>query len=127
MTTAGGFTSQDSYEPDRLFAGEFPRADRKVTIDSGQTLTRGAVLGKITGSGNYTLSLSGAGDGSQVPEAILAEDVDASGGDADGLIYETGDFAEDALTLGASHTIASIRDGLRDKSIFMHKTQQAAP
>ena len=124
--TAEGFTAQDAYTPDRLFAGEFPRADRKVTIISGQNLTRGAVLGLITASGKYNLSLSAAVDGSAVPEAILAEDVDATAGDKEGLVYLTGEFNEDALTIGAAHTADSIRQGLRDKGIFLEKTQAAA-
>jgi hypothetical protein len=124
--TASGFTAQDSYTPDRLFAGEYPRVSRKVTLITGENVVRGAVLGKITASGKYNLSLSAAGDGSQTPEAVAAEDADATAADVDVLIYETGEFSEDALTLGAAHTIASIRDGLRDKGIFIHKTQQAA-
>ena len=128
--SAEGLTAQDAYTPDRLFAGEFPRADRKVTILSGQNITRGALLGRISASGKYILSLAGASDGSEVPDAILAEDVDASGGDKDGLIYQTGAFNEAAVTFGAdgtgSHDADNTRQGLRDKSIFLRKTQPAA-
>ena len=123
MTTAEGFTSQDGYTPDRLFAGELQRVDRKITIISGQTIKRGYVLGKITASGEYNWSVSTAGDGSQTPVAIAAEDVDASGGDKEGLIYETGEFDQDRITLGTGHTVASVRDGLRDLGIHLKKTQ----
>lgn len=123
---ASGFTAQDAYSPDRLFAGEFPRADGKVTIASSAALTRGAVLGKVTATGKYLLSASAAGDGSQVPDVILAEDADASGGDVEALVYLTGQFNEDALTLGTGHTVASIRQGLRERGIFLAKTQAAA-
>ena len=73
------------------------------------------------GSGKYLLSLAAAVDGSQVPDAILAEDCDASGGDKEAMVYERGDFIEDALTIGTGHTAATIREGLRTKGIFMSK------
>ncbi|MFW6021515.1 MAG: head decoration protein [Guyparkeria sp.] len=107
------------YTPDSLVATNAALlSGRKVTIKSGENLERGAVLGK-DGDDKYLLSLSGATDGSETPDMILAEDVDASDGDASALAYERGDFREDALILGADHTIASIREGLRGKGIFI--------
>lgn len=53
-----------------------------VTLISGQNLTAGTVLGKITASGKYTLHNNAASDGSEVAAAVLAYDGDASGGDA---------------------------------------------
>ena len=35
------------------------------------------------------------------------------------LAYERGDFNSNALTLGAGHTVASIREGLRAKGITL--------
>ncbi len=105
---------------DELFASEFPVIVRTATLASGAgALTRGAVLGKITASGKYLLSLSGALDGSEVPDAILAEDADATSADAQVMIYLAGDFRADQLTIGSAHTAASIRDGLRDKGIYI--------
>ncbi len=109
----------DTFDPDGLFAGHMTRVIRDVTIESGQTLSRGAVLGRITANGKYVLSLSAAIDGSEVPAAILADDVDAGAGDKDAPIFETGEFNETALTLGTGHTIAGIRDALRDKNIHL--------
>ncbi|TWA76441.1 bacteriophage lambda head decoration protein D [Azospirillum brasilense] len=111
--------SSESYAPDLLLAGDFPRMTRSVTLVSGQNLVRGAVLGKITASGKYVLSASAASDGSQTPVAVLMDDCDASGGDKTVGIYESGEFLGTALTLGAGHTLASIRDGLRDLSIYI--------
>ena len=59
------FSSTD-YPFDKLFGGPAPIVERKITVLSGQNLTRGAVLGKITASGKYILSLSAAVDGSPV-------------------------------------------------------------
>lgn len=92
---------------------------RKVTILSGQTIVAGHVLGKIAASGKYIISLSAAGDGSNTPDFIAATDVDASGGDKEAIVYETGTVVGSALTLGAAHTIASIREGLRVKGLVI--------
>jgi hypothetical protein len=113
------FTSE-SFTPDRLHAGDFPIRTLDVTILSGQVLTRGALLGKVTASGKYRLSESASVDGSEVPDAILAEDVDASAGDKSGIAYISGDFNEDAITYGTGHSAASVKDALRDKSIYLH-------
>ena len=120
MNIRASFATEGTYTPDSLIAGN---ADllvaRKVTIISGQNLARGSVLGKITASGKYNLSLSGASDGSQTPDLILGEAADASAGDVTALAYARGDFLTTALTLGASHTVASITEGLRAKGITL--------
>lgn len=108
-----------TFTPDRLIAGHLPPHAVKITLIAGQNLPRGAVLGKITASGKYNLSLAAAGDGSQTPDAVLAQDTDASGGDVQTIAYVRGDFDENELVLGTGHTLASIREGLRDKGITL--------
>ena len=118
------FTSTSSVAPDSLIIRDgMPVNSRSITLISGQNLTRGAVLGRITASGKYTLSLSAAVDGSQTPDLILAEDTDASGGDKTTTAYESGAFNQDKLVLGASHTLASIQEGLRAKNLVLKKVQ----
>lgn len=114
------FRTEGTYAPDKLIAGNAHLlVGRKVTIISGQNLTRGAVLGKITASGKYNLSLSGASDGSQTPDLILAENCDATSADKVALAYARGDFNANALTLGTAHTVVSITEGLRAKGITL--------
>lgn len=116
-----GFQNEGSYSPDMLIAGDHPTRTRGVTISSGQgVLVRGTVLGKVDVGGEYVLSLAASADGSEVPAVILGEDVDATSADVVAFAYEAGDFNANALTLGTGHTIASIRDGLSDKSIYLH-------
>ncbi len=112
-----GMTSEE-FTPDRLIV-RGPLRSRKVTIITGQNLNRGAVLGKITASGKYNLSLSTAVDGSETPDLVLSEDCDATAADKEAMAYETGDFDTTALTLGAAHTVASITEGLRVKGIHL--------
>lgn len=119
--TASGFTSQGSLTPDTLIAGEFPRVTRTETIAAGANLTRGALLGRITASGKFKLSAAAANDGSEVPEAILLVDAPAAAADVQSMIALTGEYNEDALVLGAGHTIGSIKQGLRQLSIFLRK------
>ena len=114
------FKTEGTYTPDSLLAGNAHLlVARKVTVLSGQVLPRGAVLGIVTASGKAILSLAAASDGSQTPDLILAEDVDATGADATALAYERGDFNARAITLGTGHTVASIREGLRAKGIAL--------
>jgi hypothetical protein len=90
-----------------------------LTLASGQVLVRGAVLGKVTATGKYILSASAAVDGSEVPAAILVDDTNASAGDAAVLGYTRGDFLASGLTLGAGHTVASVRAAFKDIGIFI--------
>lgn len=125
MTRAEGFTNQGDYKPDNLLAGEYPRIERVVTIAAGADLAKGAVLGRITANGKFKLSASASSDGSQTPDAILAEKANAASADAQAVIYFSGEFNETALILGAGHTLDSIRIALRAKSIFLRKNQAA--
>lgn len=114
------FQTAGTSTPDKLLAGNAHLlVGRKVTIASGQNLPRGAVLGKITASGKYILSLSAAEDGSQTPDLILAQTVDASAGDKQALAYARGDFGADGITLGTGHTLDTVTETLRGKGITL--------
>jgi hypothetical protein len=114
--------THETHNQDALLAGsnQLP-VTRTVTLITGQNLLRGALLGRITASGKYNLSLSAAGDGSNTPVAILVEDTDASAADKLCGIYEAGEFNELAMTFGAGHTADSVRAGLRDLNIHLKK------
>lgn len=116
-----GFTHEGTFTPDKLIVGGALRS-RKVTIAAGADLVRGSVLGRITASGKYSLSAAAAEDGSEEPVAILLADTRAAEGDVEALIYETGDFNEQALTFGAGHDADSVRDALHVRGIYLHHT-----
>jgi hypothetical protein len=116
------FTSQGTFTPDGIIAGEDDLQTRQVTLITGQNLKRGAVLGKITASGKMTLSLSASSDGSQVPTCILAEDTDATSADKPTPAYHGGVFDENALTYGTGHTKTSVREQLRDYGIKLQSS-----
>lgn len=116
----------ETYVPDQLIAGN---ADLllsvPITLAAGQNLPRGAVLGRVTATGHYVLSAADDGadppvaieDGSEVPDLILVEAVDATLEAKPALGYRRGDFQAAHLTLGSGHTLASIAEGLRLKGI----------
>lgn len=115
----------DSFTPDRLVAGVTQLVSKPDCIlVSGQTLNRGALVGKITDTGSanvgkLTLSLAAATDGSQIPYGILADYYDASGGDVTCAIYVKGEFNQNAITFGAGQTAAALYDTLRLKDIWL--------
>lgn len=114
----GSDNAAGTYIHDNLLGGCHKTVTESITVDTGN-LKRGAVLGKVTATGKYILSASAAVDGSQVPSVILAEDTDATAGDVVTVGYLTGEFNTAALTFGAGHTAASVKDGLRDLGIFL--------
>jgi hypothetical protein len=129
-TNLGTFAVFDPYgvEVGRAIVGSAFTGQVNFTIADGATDFVAGDAFSITVSAvteKYLKSLAAATDGSQVPDAVLAEDCDASGGDAEALAYDRGDFAESALTLGTGHTVDSIREGLRVKGITLVKTQGA--
>jgi len=58
----------------------------QITVASGQNLTAGTVIGKITADGKYAAYADGASDGTETAAGIILADVDASAADAEGVI-----------------------------------------
>jgi hypothetical protein len=107
------------FNPDQLIAGRRNLTSESVTFLSGQVIQRGAVLGRITSSGKYVLALSAAGDGSQNPAAIAADNVDATAGDVIGGVYLAGEFNSNAIVLGTGITLAAATAALRALAIYI--------
>ena len=100
-------TSTENFQPDSLIIGglaDFGRGN----LASGQNLTRGAILGRVTATGVLTLSVETATDGSQVPVGALAHDIDASAG-AEGCQYVRGGWLnEHVVNFDASWTVDTL-------------------
>jgi len=78
-----------------------------ATLKAGTAYPLGAVLGRITASGEYRLSPAAevvGNEGAEVAVAVLLEAVDATGGAVTGLIAARGPviLAEGALAFDAS-------------------------
>lgn len=114
------------FTPDNLIAGTTQTVCDIVTIASGASLKRGAVLGRVTATGKYKLSASAAVDGSQTPSVILADDVDATSADVTNVaVYIKGEFASNALFFGVGHSATTVKDALRDAGICIKTTVKA--
>jgi hypothetical protein len=89
MASHGVDVTTDTQE--QLMGGH-PAVTWPITLISGENLSRGHVLGRITASGKCTGFDADAVTGEEVAMGILAEDVDASGGDVNTIAYVHGEF-----------------------------------
>lgn len=98
-----------------------------ATILTGQALTRGSVLGKITASGKLKLADKAAVDGSAVPFGILTEDTDTAtvAGDKNAVVYLAGSFNQDKLVFAAGTVSADLKDSARGNGMYFIKVNAA--
>lgn len=115
---------QDMYVPDQLVSGPLQVVTDTVTLTGGKLYRRGTVLGVVTASGSYQLSVKTATDGSQVPSAILVDDVDATAGDVQGGVYLMGEFNGHRIITDSSWTANDIKAALRPFSLFIRDVIQ---
>lgn len=131
-TSQAGFSvSSESDTDDLIGSNAADLLARKYTLLASYSVVRGEVVGVVTATGKIRPSLSGASDGSQTPFGIAAEtvaaDSDSPQADQAVNVYTRGSFNENALTLGTAHTVASIREGLRDKGIYLETPVKSYP
>jgi hypothetical protein len=92
-------------------------------IEGGQNLLLGSVLGRVTATGKLKLVNAAAGDGSEVPVAILCENMHTF--DKDGVtpldmmmaVAVGGYFNETVLHYGAGYTDANMKQLLLARNI----------
>lgn len=117
----GGTVSAITYNPLKL-PGK-PEDRGVFTIKAGQVLRIGMVLGAIrTGpdTGKLIRCMKTAADGSQVPFAIMAEDLDTSPGDLAFSVLTGGTYSEMALDLdGSGWTVDELRMPLRERGVYL--------
>lgn len=110
--------------PDQLIAGTLQLVT-DTGIITGGVYKRGAVLGVVTASGKYKLSVKTATDGSEAPAAILVDDVDASTTDQNGGLYLMGEFNQNRIIFDNSWAIPALKTALRPLAIFLKDSTQA--
>ena len=108
-----------TYDPNGLLAGEKPILQRAIVLSSGQNLKRGAVLGRITATDEYVLSLTASNDGSEVPAGVLAIDCDATAADKNTTAFFSGEFNAAKLVFGTGHTAATVEAAFRKAGLPM--------
>ncbi|RYM47642.1 head decoration protein [Serratia proteamaculans] len=117
----------DTFIPDQLLSGPLQVVSDTVTILAGAEAPykRGTVLGVVTSSGKYTLSVATATDGSEVPQAILADDVNATVADTLAGVYLMAEINQNRITFDPSWTLATLKPALRPYGIFLRDSVQA--
>jgi len=113
-------TITGSYSPDNLILGDLPTVSYDQTIITGQDVSRGCVMGKITASGKLTACDHTAVDGSATPYGVMVEDCDASLADKECGVYVFGHFESGELTFGGSSTISDLIDAMRLVGLYVH-------
>jgi len=102
MTQSFGMTTETYTELE--FLGDHPPITISGTLASGQNLTSGTVVGKLSSGGKYVILAPAASDGSESAAGILIGDLDASGGDEPGIFLAHGEAISDNLTWPAGIT-----------------------
>ena len=110
-------TDYAPYDPTSLCA-DLRLRDRQIVVASGANasgavLRRGTVLGRVTATDKYVVSVKTANDGSQVPAMVLAFEIDASAADVICSGYDEGEFVGTKMTFDASWTAAALEAALR--------------
>lgn len=104
-----------------LFMPNHPRRTQTFTFAPNQTLEAGMILGRIDASGQLVQCLAAAGDGSEVPFAILQEDLVIGATEKTMAVVIECNVNEDALIYGAGHDADSVRADLRKIGISLYK------
>ena len=118
------YYTTDEFQPTQFLLGGYPAETRVVTIPTGagNNFVAGSVMGSFSATPNeMVLSDASANDGTEEPEAVLAEAVDATSEDKQAVVYIAGEFDEDKLTYGPSHDADTVRPVFRLKSMFLRK------
>lgn len=105
-----------------LFAGPLERVpEEQVVLAGSGILPTGTVLAEDSGNGNKLVPVDSASATTsiQTPYAVLAFQVDATGGDVEAWVWLTGNFRGSALAFGGTDTLADHRDALRRLGILV--------
>ena len=111
--------------PSYLIAGDFPIVTRNITIKKGQKLSYGSIVSRDS-EGEYVF----CEDKNQEPEGILTENVNANLEEKSGVIYLTGQFNVNCISVGDGYKEGEfltfeIVDKLRKLGIYIESGVKA--
>jgi hypothetical protein len=99
------------------------------TVTTGSGIAAGdqfVIAAAPGGTGDYTLAVGSATDGSQNPAAILADVANTVGGAVNAPVYLMGEFNINAMTFGNGISVAAAKAALRPFGIILKTAQTAA-
>lgn len=117
--------SHSVFNPDQLISGPLQVVTDTGIIAKAGILKRGTILGKVKASGEYAPSKKDAVDGSEIPCAILVDDVNTTEDGVSGGVYLMGEFNQNRIIFDGAWTPAELKDALRPFSIFLRDSVQA--
>lgn len=124
MFTPAGITSEGTFTPDLLHAGDHPIEQKGVTLKADKVLTRGTLVYLQNGQSEWE-----AYDGGTITTAslmgLLVDDVDTTGAAASVAIYIAGDFNTNSITVATGGSLATVRDRLATQSLYLHDSVAA--
>ncbi len=100
-----------NFSPRGLVIGTLPAKTRTITVTAA-AIPAGSVLGRITATGLYIVSVAAASDGSQTPAAILAEPLTGASADKVCQAFFTGEFDAGLCSFGAGHTATTVNTAM---------------
>jgi hypothetical protein len=118
-----GITSEGSFSPDLLIAGDHPIRTIGVTLEAEADLARGTLIFlKATESSYSAYDAGSATSGSLF--GILVEDEDTTTATGTGatksvMVYVSGDFNANAITV-ASGSLETVRAALALQGLYLH-------
>lgn len=119
MFSPAGVTTEGTFAPDKLHAGDHPIRQIGVTLKTTLRLSRGTLVYLKNGESQYE-----AYDGGTITAGsllgLLVDDVDTTGGAASVAVYIAGDFNTNAVILATNGTIAAVRARLASQSLYLH-------
>ena len=91
----------DTFNYDNLLVGGDFTVLEIGTVDESVEVKRGTVLGRVSATNTFKICKDANADGSNVPVAILAEDLPASASNKDKYVYLSGNFNKSAVIFDA--------------------------
>lgn len=108
----------ENYVP--FITGEKPQITDTVTMASGNSIAKYAVLGRATGSSEYVPCVKTATDGSAVPRRIAIYAVDATAAATKGAVYCEVECNPSQLVLDDSWSSTDeVKELLADQGIYL--------
>lgn len=111
---------KNTFDYDNLLAGGDFTVLEIGTVDESVEVKRGTVLGRVSATNTFKICKDANTDGSNVPVAILAEDLPASASNKDKYVYLSGNFNKSAVIFDAGvANKGKAKIELHNNSIFL--------
>jgi hypothetical protein len=85
-------------KPGEIIASYARFTQKGITLEAGQVLAAGTVMGKVTASKKYAAYNNSNSDGTEVARGVLRQDVDTSDGERQGNLVVSGILKLDQIT-----------------------------